>query len=134
MKAKPHIPDDPTLEDMEQITAALPHNADITSGMVEDAVYQFLKHRSPIMLRALSRHLRNHFTGCILRIEYPSSKGRNVLITIKFNKKLAKKLVVTTDLTLRVSWRVEPMYSRRFVPVRITDYEAYAKLYSLGHL
>jgi hypothetical protein len=134
MNTKSHVPDDPTPEDVEAITAALPHNADITSEMVEDAVYHFLKQRSPVMMRALSRHLRNHFTGSILRIKYPSSEGRNALITIKFNKKLAHELVVTTDLTLRVSWRLEPMYSRRFVKDRIYDVEAYLKMVRSGEL
>jgi hypothetical protein len=134
MKTKPHVPDDPTPEDVEAITAALPHNADITNDMVEDAVYHFLKQRSPVMMRALSRHLRSHFTGCVRRVKYPSSEGRNALITIEFNKKLARVLIVTTDLTLRVSWRVEPMYSRRFVKDRIYDVGAYLKFVRSGQL
>jgi hypothetical protein len=134
MNTKSHVPDDPTPEDVEAITAALPHNADITTAMVEDAVYQFLKDHSPILLRALSRHLRNHFTGCVRRVKCPPSKGRNALITIEFNKKLARQLFITTNLTLQVSWRVEPMYSRRFVKDRILDVDAYAALKKSGQL
>jgi hypothetical protein len=134
MKTQSHVPDDPTPEDFEAITAALPHNADITTEMVEDAVYQFLKDRSPIMLRALRRHLRDQFTDCVRRIKYPTSKGRNALITIEFNKKLAREIFMTTNVTLRVSWRVEPMFSPRFVKDHILDIDAYAAWKKSGKL
>jgi len=113
-KLRVHIPDDPTEDNVCPVIDGLKYPGEITLEMMEAEVYGFPKHRSPFMLRALGRHLRSRFNGCVARIQYLPSQGRNGIIFITLNKSFADSRVPSIRIRLKMSWQVSPVFSSRF--------------------
>ncbi len=112
-KPKLHIPDDPTQHNIGPCLDALNYEGEITLKMLEAEAHALLKQQLARVMRDLGRLLRKRYAGCIARIEYPPSTGRNGFIRIRLNRLFDGFGVPVCQVCLGVSWRVDPMFGKR---------------------
>ncbi|HOC56315.1 MAG TPA: hypothetical protein PKI20_11905 [Verrucomicrobiota bacterium] len=109
-KPKPHIPDDPTEDNIRPCLDALKYKGGITLKMMEDEAHALLRQRLPHIMRQLGRLLRKRYTGCIARIDYPPSTGRKGFIRITLNRLFDGLFVPVCQIRIRVSWRADLVF------------------------
>lgn len=83
--AKPHIPEVPTPENLNDVILQLKYTGDVNSKMVEAAVHTFLANRESFELAEVRDCLRNQFGKRITRVEAAEHWDRTLLLKIRFH-------------------------------------------------
>ena len=82
--AKPHIPEVPSPENLNDVILQLKYTGEVNTKMVEAAVHTFLTNRESIELAEIRDCLRTQFGKKITRVEAAEHWDRSLLLKIRF--------------------------------------------------